>query len=590
MVPAEVERKIDSVWDAFWSAGISNPLEVVEQISYLIFLRFLDGAQTRLAGGAAQVGESVGGPVETQLPENLHWSHMVRQSPSRMLAIIRDEAFPWLRAHHDGQPTFFRHLRDARFTIPSPGLLAKVMDLVESIPLAEKAAGVAYEYMLRKIATAGQNGQFLTPRHIVQLMVEMLAPSPADEICDPACGTAGFLVAAADYMSRTHAEALLDTAQTTHFNQSMFHGFDFDRTMLRIASMNMLLNQIENPDIRYRDSLAESVADEAGRYSLVLTNPPFAGSLDYGATAEDLHRVLRTRKTELLFLALILELLKPGGRAAVIVPEGVLFGSTPAHKQLRRLLVENHRLDAVVKLPAGSFRPYAGISTSIVFFTKTSVGSTENVWFYDTTANDTDIDDESNLSSAGDKFGRAARSLYTKTNLAHYDLSDVLARWAHRNNSELRRERQDRSFCVPKTEIAAEGYDLSLSHYRENRRRQLARTEGWRLGDFASVLAGEVSAKEIDRNAPNIPASKELRVLHPSLLVSPLPDIGTLPIRMNSREPKNRLRQGDIVGRDLASNRNWTVLPADYEGVQAGQGTLVIRLTRETIPAEYVAA
>ncbi len=370
MVPAEVERKIDSVWDAFWAAGISNPLEVVEQISYLIFLRFLDGAHTRMAGGPAEVGELVGDPAGTQLPENLHWSHMVLQSPNRMLASIRDEAFPWLRAHYDGQSAFFRHVRDARFTIPTPGLLAKVIDLVESIPLAEKAAGVAYEYMLSKIATAGQYGQFLTPRHIIQLAVEMLAPGPDDEICDPACGTAGFLVAAADYISRTHAEALLDTTQRTHFNQSMFHGFDFDGTMLRIASMNMLLHQIENPDIRFRDSLAESVADEEGRYSLVLANPPFAGSLDYGTTTEHLQRVVKTKKTELLFLALTLELLKPGGRAAVVVPEGVLFGSTPAHKELRRLLVEDHRLDAVLKLPAGSFSPYAGISTSIVFFTK----------------------------------------------------------------------------------------------------------------------------------------------------------------------------------------------------------------------------
>ncbi len=266
-------------------------------------------------------------------------------------------------------------MRDARFTIPTANLLAKVVDMLDGLPLDEHdTKGDLYEYMLSKIATAGQNGQFRTPRHIIQLMVEMTAPGPGDTICDPACGTAGFLVESAAYLERNHHEALLDSATRRHFDRDMFHGFDFDNTMLRIGSMNMLLHEVEQPDIRYRDSLAQSAASDAGKYSPILANPPFAGSLDYETTAKDLLAVVKTKKTELLFLTLFIRLLKPGGRAAVIVPDGVLFGSTKAHKDLRRILVEDHNLDAVVKLPAGAFKPYAGVSTAILFFTRTDSG------------------------------------------------------------------------------------------------------------------------------------------------------------------------------------------------------------------------
>ena len=220
--------------------------------------------------------------------------------------------------------------------------------------------GDIYEYMLSKIATAGQNGQFRTPRHIIQLMVALTAPQPKDVICDPACGTAGFLIAAGEYLRERHPRVLLDVTLREHFHHSLFHGFDFDNTMLRIGSMNMLLHGVENPAIRYRDSLAQDHASEEEKYTLVLANPPFAGSLDYENTAKDLLQIVKTKKTELLFLALFLRLLKPGGRAAVIVPTGVLFGSTKAHKELRRILVEEQKLDAVVSLPGGVFKPYAG--------------------------------------------------------------------------------------------------------------------------------------------------------------------------------------------------------------------------------------
>jgi type I restriction enzyme M protein len=321
--------------------------------------------------------------------------------------------------------------------------------------------------MLSKIATAGQNGQFRTPRHIIQLMVEMMAPGPKDEICDPACGTAGFLVACAEYVKRTHREALLEPAQRKHFNESMFHGFDFDNTMLRIGSMNMLLHEVENPDIRYRDSLAQSAAGEAEKYSLILANPPFAGSLDYEVTAKDLQRVVKTKKTELLFLALFLRLLKPGGRAAVIVPDGVLFGSSKAHKDLRRILIEDHMLEAVVKLPGGVFKPYAGVSTAILFFTKTNSGGTDSVWFYEVTADGWSLDDRRAPLLPEGKLGPAPRETLHDADHSKNNLVDVLTRWYRRNGSEQERARTEQSFCVPKSEIANQDYDLSLNRYKE---------------------------------------------------------------------------------------------------------------------------
>jgi type I restriction enzyme M protein len=302
--------------------------------------------------------------------------------------------------------------------------------------------------MLSKIASAGQNGQFRTPRHIIKLMVDMTAPQPTDEICDPASGTAGFLVAASEYVREQHPSVLTDAAQRKHFHASMFHGYDFDNTMLRIASMNMLMHGIESPDIRYRDSLSEGASEDAEKYTLILANPPFAGSLDYEATSKDLQRVVKTKKTELLFVALFLKLLKPGGRAAVIVPDGVLFGSSKAHKELRRTLVEDQKLDGIVKLPSGVFRPYAGVSTAILLFTKTNSGGTDHVWFYDVTADGFSLDDKRNPVEAN-------------------DLPDVLSRWELRSSTELERARTEQSFSVPKDDIVSQGYDLSLNRYKE---------------------------------------------------------------------------------------------------------------------------
>ena len=298
------------------------------------------------------------------------------------------------------------HMKDARFTIPTPALLVKVVDELEKINMDDRdTKGDLYEYMLGKIASAGQNGQFRTPRHIIQLMVELMAPGTGDVICDPASGTCGFLVAANEYLRKHHPEVLTDAKLKEHFHQRMFHGFDFDNTMLRIGSMNMLLHGVENPDVRYKDSLAQEHSEDEEAYTLILANPPFAGNLDYENTTKDLQAIVKTKKTELLFLALFLRLLKTGGRAAVIVPDGVLFGSSKAHKELRKILVEDQKLDAVISLPSGVSKPYAGVSTAILMFTKTNSGGTDEVWFYDVQADGLSLDDKRSNLLPDDKQG-----------------------------------------------------------------------------------------------------------------------------------------------------------------------------------------
>lgn len=319
--------------------------------------------------------------------------------------------------------------------------------------------------MLSKIASAGQNGQFRTPRHIIQLMVEMVAPTADDTICDPAVGTAGFLVAAGEYVRANHPNLFSDPGRARHFHQSMFHGYDFDSQMLRIGSMNLQLHGMQNPSIACRDSLAQDHADDIEAYSLVLANPPFAGSLDYESTAKDLLQVVKAKKTELLFLALFLRLLKPGGRAAIIVPDGVLFGSSKAHKELRRILVEDQKLDGIVSLPSGVFKPYAGVSTAILLFTKTNSGGTDHVWFYDLRADGLSLDDKRTPLLPEDKLGATAtlrEDEHDKNNLP-----DALARWRERDGGERDRVRTDQSFCVSKAVIAAFDYDLSINRYKE---------------------------------------------------------------------------------------------------------------------------
>ena len=459
MITGEIKAKVDRIWDTMWSGGISNPLSVIEQLTYLLFIKRLDELHTLKERKAARIGKPVEEPVFAPGQDHLRWSRFKETAPETMFATVRDEVFPFIKGlgrngnGGDGDPddsTYTRHMKDALFMIPAPRVLANVVDQLDTIDMADTdTKGDLYEYMLGKIASAGQNGQFRTPRHIIKLMVEMTAPTPRDVICDPACGTAGFLIAASEYLVRHHSEAIYrDEAARRRYNEGTFHGYDFDSTMLRIGSMNMLLHGVENPDIRYRDSLAQADDDEAEKYSLILANPPFAGSLDYESTARDLLQIVKTKKTELLFMALFLRLLQPGGRAAVIVPDGVLFGSSKAHKALRRMLVEEQKLDAIISMPSGVFKPYAGVSTAIVLFTRTNSGGTDQVWFYDMRADGFSLDDK--------------RSPQPETS----DLPDILARWQNRA-AETERQRTDQSFLVPGAEIVGNDYDLSINRYKE---------------------------------------------------------------------------------------------------------------------------
>ncbi|KHK57286.1 DNA methyltransferase [Ralstonia sp. A12] len=475
MLTGELKNQIDAIWNAFWSGGISNPMEVLEQITYLLFIRRLDDAHTLEESKAAILRQPMANRIfpERQDPKgrdynDLRWSRFKHFAPAEMHTVVAEHVFPFLRTLGGDGSTYAHHMKDARYTIPTTGLLAKVVDMLDAVPMEDRdTKGDLYEYLLSKIAAAGQNGQFRTPRHIIKLMVELTAPTAMDVICDPASGTCGFLVAAGEYLREQYPELFNDPVAREHFHHGLFHGYDFDNTMLRIGSMNLALHGVDNPDIRYKDSLSEEHAGDEEKYSLILANPPFAGSLDYENTAKDLLSIVKTKKTELLFLALFLRLLKPGGRAAVIVPDGVLFGSSKAHKELRRVLVEDQKLDAVISLPSGAFKPYAGVSTAILLFTKTNSGGTEHVWFYDMQADGWSLDDKRQPLLSDDKLGVRPTVALSEVEHTKNNLPDVLARWAERDGSERQRARTEQSFCVRKADIAEQGYDLSINRYKE---------------------------------------------------------------------------------------------------------------------------
>ena len=476
MLPSPIRNQVDQIWNAFWSGGISNPLSVIEQLTYLLFIKRLDELHTLEENKALTLNRPMDrrifpeGTDDRGRPyEDLRWSRFKNFEAREMMTVVDEHVFPFLRAMNGSNSSYGKHLRDARLGIPTPALLDRAVQMLDAIPMENRdTKGDLYEYMLGKIASAGQNGQFRTPRHIIQLMVELVEPTPQDVICDPAAGTCGYLVAAADYLRTNHAGLFRDPDQRRHFHETMFHGFDFDATMLRIGAMNMILHGIDGADVSYRDSLAEEHGADAGRFSLVLANPPFAGSLDYDATAKDLQNLVKTKKTELLFVALFLRLLRTGGRAAVIVPDGVLFGSSKAHKDIRRLLVEDNRLEAVIKLPSGVFRPYAGVSTAILVFTKTGVGGTDFVWFYDVQADGLSLDDKRTELLPAEKLGPVPAEALAEAEHAKNNLPDLLMRWEERADNERQNPRTAQSFCVTREEIAATGsYDLSLNRYKE---------------------------------------------------------------------------------------------------------------------------
>jgi len=492
MVTGDFKAQVDSLWQAFWSGGVSNPLSVIEQITYLLFIRRLDQIQTREEAKAQTLGTKpsriifpegnyvtdVADPDDPQKTitvsyQDLRWKFLRDMASEDAFKIVDNFVFPFLQKMASEGSSHNKHMKDARFGIPTPQLLVKAMDIIDELPLeARDAKGDIYEYMLGKIASAGQNGQFRTPRHIIELMVALTAPTPTDVIVDPASGTCGFLVAASEYVMDNHPDMKFDADLMAHFDSDMFNGFDFDNTMLRIGSMNMMLHGVENANIAYRDSLAEETDKDEGKYSLILANPPFAGSLDYESCSKDLQRVVKTKKTELLFIALFLRLLKVGGRAAVIVPDGVMFGSSKAHKELRKLIVESHKLDAVIKMPSGVFKPYAGVSTAILLFTRTDTKdgdpcATDYVWFYNMQADGLSLDDKRQLLVPAEQQGVAPSEPLNAEDHAKNNLPDILARWAQRDEAERDRARTEQSFCMSKDDIAAAGYDLSLNRYKE---------------------------------------------------------------------------------------------------------------------------
>ena len=475
MLTEEIKSQVNQVWDTFWSGGVSNPLSVIEQLTFLLFIKRLDELQTREERKAQQLGTPVSriifskGYTDAGEPyDNLRWSRFKNFSPTEMMRIVDEHVFPFLRRLGEDGSSYGKHMKDARLGIASANTLSKVVDMLEKIPMEDRdTKGDIYEYMLGKIASAGTNGQFRTPRHIIQLMVNLMRPTPNDVICDPAAGTGGFLIWAGEYIREHHPEMLRNSETSKHFHNEMFHGFEFDSTMLRIGSMNMTLHGVENPNISYRDSLAGRDENDDGKYSLILANPPFAGSLDYEASSKDLQKVVKTKKTELLFMALFLRQMRLGGRAAVVVPDGVLFGSSKAHKDIRRLLVEGNKLESVISLPSGVFKPYAGVSCAIVIFTKTNSGGTDNVWFYDMQADGYSLDDKRNPLLDENKLGVSPAQMLSEDDHIKNNLPDILARWDDQT-SEIDRPRTAQSFMVRISEIKETGsWDLSLNRYKK---------------------------------------------------------------------------------------------------------------------------
>lgn len=501
MLTGEIRNKVDQIWNAFAAGGVSNPLSVIEQITYLLFIKRLDDLHTLEESKAETLGLEMerrifpqGKDDKGRAYEDMRWSRLKNFEAREMMEVVDEHVFPFLRQLGEEGSSYGQHMKDARLGFSSPSLLSKVVEMLDQIPMDDRdTKGDLYEYMLGKIASAGRNGQFRTPRHIIQLMVELTAPTPDDVICDPASGTCGFLVAAGEYLRDKHPELFRNEKQRTHFHKEMFHGFDFDPTMLRIGAMNMVLHGVEDADVSYRDSLAEEHNADAGKYSLILANPPFAGMLDYDSTAKDLQKIVKTKKTELLFVALFLRLLKTGGRAAVVVPDGVLFGSSNAHKEIRRMLVEDHKLDAVIKLPSGVFRPYAGVSTAILVFTKTGVGGTDHVWFYDLQADGISLDDKRTPLLPTEKLGPVPSEALSDAEHEKNNLPDLLKRWAKKDETEIESPRTAQSFCVPLTEIATADYDLSLNRYKEVEHEEVEHQDPKAIIAELRAIEGEIS-------------------------------------------------------------------------------------------------
>ncbi len=449
MITGELKNKIDGIWDIFWSSGMTNPLTVIEQITYLMFIKILDDNECKKERNAAALETEVIDPLFDAAHQDCRWHVFKNLGPDAMFHTMTEKVFPFIKNElHAGKDTAFaKYMKDALLLVPTARVLVRVVDALDSLDLNNKdIMGDVYEYLLSQIAQSGTNGQFRTPRHIIKMMVELMQPNLDDVICDPAMGSAGFICAAAAYISEHYKSELMKKDNKKHYTTTMFSGFDTDQTMLRIGAMNMMLHGVEAPNISWQDSLSEDNTHRE-EYSLIMANPPFTGSLDKETISKDLLALAATKKTELLFLALFLRSLKIGGRCASIVPDGVLFGSSKAHKALRKELVENNRLEAVISMPSGVFKPYAGVSTAILIFTKTGGGGTDNVWFYDMKADGFSLDDK-------------------RSPIEQNDIPDIIERFRHLD-AEAGRERTEQSFFVPKSEIEENDYDLSINKYKK---------------------------------------------------------------------------------------------------------------------------
>lgn len=474
MITGAIKNKIDKIWTDIWAGGIANPLTVIEQLTYLMFIRSLDEKELEREEFENISGEKMPKIFpQSAAGQSMRWSKFKNDDPRRIFDVMSQKVFPAIKSMKYGRlpdfndsgelieiadepgkvdestTAFARYMSNAMFLIPTAQLLQKVItgldDLYEHDIAELDMQGDLYEYMLGKLATAGRNGQFRTPKHIREMMVELLQPTPDDIICDPACGTAGFLVSASEYIRR-HYEDKMTAEQWEHFSGPAFTGFDLDFTMLRISAMNLMLHSISTPKIDYKDSVSKQ-NQITEQFTMCLANPPFKGTIDAESIHDNLKAVTNTKKTELLFLALFLRMLKKGGQCACIVPDGVLFGSSSAHKSIRKELVDNHQLRAVISMPSGVFKPYAGVSTAVLVFTKTGAGGTDKVWFYDMKADGFSLDDK-------------------RSEIVDNDIPDIIQRF-HHLEQEANRERTEQSFLVPKQEIIDNGYDLSINKYKK---------------------------------------------------------------------------------------------------------------------------
>ena len=513
MITGEIKSQIDKIWNDFWTGGISNPLTVIEQFTYLIFLKQLDDRQILIEKEIAMLGGTHKKPIYTAEQRELRWSSFKDKDPEVMFELFTRPqrhlndmtVFDFMKTLGTDGGKFTEYIKGATFMIATPKLLDRVVQQIDKLPLDNRdTKGDLYEYMLGKIAEAGTNGQFRTPRHIIRMMVELTQPQKEDTICDPSLGTAGFLVAAGQYFHDKHNDWFMEKEFRDHFNTNMFNGLEIDPSMMRIASMNLQLHGMENPNLIGSSALAES-NDISGQFSLVLANPPFKGALDYDEVESSLLQVTKTKKTELLFLALILRMLKLGGRAAVIVPDGVLFGSSGAHKNIRKELVENQQLQGVISMPSGVFKPYAGVSTAILLFTKTNSGGTDKVWFYDMQADGFSLDDKRNPLVSEDTLEKFILSGDLKDEQLQkehdrFNIPQIINHWnylnsdywgkMHGKSGELLRvndmpgnlgfdnfldgtvthnyaDHTSQSFLVSKADIVANDYDLSINRYKE---------------------------------------------------------------------------------------------------------------------------